>query len=226
MPRSFRDQVHYRIRRFNSNALLIALSSWRHQITCRKLANLSNLKLRIGESRKFEGWVSTNYQVMVKNFLDGRRSLKGVKTLHYVYLDNVIEHLTREDGLKMLENLFDAMRTDGVIRLATPDLRSICEKYLTGNPNYIDELRADMAQHGLEVTSMPDLFRVTFCAFGHEKGFIYDFATLKSSLESVGFIDVQAFRPGVSNRPDLLGLESRTGKSDEWSQMCIEAVRP
>jgi len=180
----------------------------------------------VGESRDFEGWISTNYQVLVRNFLDGRRHLTGVSNIRLVYLDNVIEHLPKEDGIEMLKNLFFAMESRGVIRLATPDLESICNKYLTYDSKYVDELQQDMKAHGLAVNAMPDLLRVTYCAFGHEKGFIYDFDTLRIVLESTGFIDVELFRPGISSRSELRGLESRTGRSDQWSQMCIEAVKP
>ena len=226
LPLSFRNNIHFLIHRFNSSRLLLRLFSWRHQVTCKKLAKRRNVWLRVGESRNFDGWISTNYQVLVKNFLDGRKTLKGVTNLQRVYLDNVIEHLPKREGTEMLINIFSAMEAKSVIRLATPDLESICHKYLSRNPQHIIELENDMANHGLEVTSMPDLLRVTFCAFGHEKGFIYDFSTLKNILEDIGFTNVEAYRPGVSKRPELHGLESRVGTSDQWSQMCLEAIKP
>lgn len=226
LPLPLRNYAHHKAHRFNSNRLLLLIFAWRHEVTCKSLAGKEDLQLRVGESRNFEGWVSTNYQVLVRNFLDGRRSLTGVSNIRRAYLDNVIEHLPREEGTQMLTNLFLAMESRGVIRLATPDLESICTRYLKRDSKYIDEMSQDMKPHGLEVDAMPDLLRVTYSAFGHEKGYIYDFPTLKHALESIGFVDIELFRPGISNRSELRGLESRMGKSDDWSQMCIEAVKP
>ena len=196
---------------------------WRHPLTCRKLMKFERLDIRLGESRRFPGWISSNFQVFAPNFLDGRRSFKPLNNLNYVYLDNVIEHLTYEQGRTFLNNIFRAMVPGGCIRLATPDLRSICEVYLEGDQKSILEMHQDLTPHNLSVRRAPEMLRSTFCAFGHEKGYIYDFETLKEVLEDVGFQDVLFYRPGQSDRSKFLQVESRMSQSDKWSQMCIEA---
>ena len=226
VPLKLRNRIHFLLHRINSNSFLLMILSFRHTLTCHRIAKLPSLKIRIGESRKFEGWVSANYQVFTRNFLDGRRPFHGVSNLSYVYLDNVIEHLTRENGYKMLSNIFLAMQSSGVIRLSTPDLKSICQNYLSSEEKYVKQLSHDLMNHGLNVVSMPDLLRVTFCAFGHEKGYIYDFDSIKLALEQIGFCHIKFCRVGESMHSCLNGIESRIGESDYWSQMCVEAIKP
>lgn len=67
---------------------------------------------------------------------------------------------------------------------------------------------------------------MTFVEFGHHKGYIYDYESLSSVLENCGFERIRKFRPGESSISELVNLESRTGNSDMWSQMAIEATKP
>lgn len=226
LPVKFRDAAHYALHRINTNSALLLLFSWRHRITCRRLGPGSGIQLRIGESRKFEGWVSTNYQVFVKNFLDGRLPLVGVNSLRFVYLDNVIEHLAKSDAALMLTNLCAAMESGGVLRLTTPNLRALAERYVSNDIAALSEFADDMGKHGLVANDLPDMLRLTFCAFGHEKGYIYDFDSLKRLIESSGFAGVTLYPVGLSKHKELCNLESRVGKSDQWGQMSLEAVKP
>lgn len=226
IPIHRRNQLHYFLHRVNSSKILLGLLSFRHYVTCYKISKLKKARVRVGESKAYKGWVSTNYQVFTRNFIDVTRGMKGVCNLEFVVADNVIEHLSQSSGRIMIENLFKGMLSGAKIRLATPDLESICRRYLLRDDGDLKQYSKDLEQHELGIRYFPDILRTTFNSFGHHKGFIYDFATLKEILEAVGFVDVQLFRPGLSNTAEFLGVENRILPSDGWSQMCIEATKP
>jgi len=226
LPIGFRNSAHKMIHRFNSSPFLLHLSSVRHYLTMRRVKNsISPVRLRIGESRTFSGWVSTNYQVLTKNFLDATK-FYGSECCELIFADNVIEHLDKRSGELLVKNAYDALNSGGILRITTPDLQSIVNKYLEGSADEVKQLASDLEEHNLDIQRPSDLLRVTFSAFGHHKGIIYDFNSMNELLESVGFSRVQKYLPGVSPNPDLHNLETRVGKSDMWSQMAIEATKP
>jgi predicted SAM-dependent methyltransferase len=226
LPVKYRNAVHLILHRFNSSNFLLKMFHFRHSNTVRKLKKMTNpVNLRLGESRQFEGWVSTNYQVITRHFLDATR-FYGKEVCQYIFADNVIEHIDRNAGAKLFESSFNALKPGGILRLATPDLEEVSKRYLSRLNTDLKDFARDMEPHGLDIQAHPDLLRITFTAFGHDKGFIYDFSTLKSQLEKAGFQYVTKFQPGKSLTPALMDLETRVGKSDLWSQMAIEATKP
>lgn len=226
LPFPLRTLVHRIVHRFNSSQMLLRLISVRHQLTVKELKRASTpANLRIGESRKFTGWISTNYQVITRHFLDATKPY-GSGVCKYVFADNVIEHLDFSAGEKLIECAWDALVPGGILRITTPDLDSIARKYLTGSQEAVTQFAEDLVEHDLEIRSAPDLLRITFTKFGHEKGFIYDFQTLENLLKAKGFIEIKRFLPGDSADPNLRNLETRVKPSDMWSQMAVEALKP
>jgi predicted SAM-dependent methyltransferase len=226
LPFPLRTLVHRIVHRFNSSQVLLRLISVRHQLTVKKLKRASTpAYLRIGESRKFTGWISTNYQVITSHFLDATKPY-GSGKCRYIFADNVVEHLDFCAGEKLIECAWEALIPGGILRLTTPDLESIARKYLMRSQKDVTQFAVDLVEHGFEIRSAPDLLRITFTKFGHEKGFIYDFQTLENLLKAKGFIEIKKFLPGESEDPNLRNLESRVKPSDMWSQMAVEARKP
>ena len=226
LPKPLRNYFHKALHRLNSSMFLLKICKFRHKITARKISSLESAPLlRIGESRKFSGWVSTNYQVFTRYFLDATKYY-GDQVCSCIYADNVIEHLDRKDGLLLIKRAYEALKSGGVLRITTPDLRSIVDKYLEGSSEDVQQFALDLQEHSLDIQNHSDLLRITFTAFGHHKGIIYDFETLKKLLESIGFVEIHKYVPGFSNNSNLNNLESRVGTTDMWSQMAVEATKP
>ena len=226
LPIRFRNLIHFFIHRVNSSSVLLTLLLLRHKITVGNFKRaLPSPWLRLGESRTFNGWVSTNYQVFTRHFLNATR-FYGEEIFEYIYADNVIEHLELKQGRLLIENAYLALKPGGVLRLTTPDLGQVVDRYQLGNQEDLIQFADDMLGHGVSVTHFPDLLRVTFTAFGHHKGYIYDESTLANLLIECGFQDIVKYRPGDSAILVFQNLESRNGKSDMWSQMAIEAKKP
>jgi predicted SAM-dependent methyltransferase len=226
LPIGVRSNFHKWLHRFNSAPILLRISAFRHYRTVGLIRSSANpVQLRIGESHSFPGWISTNFQVITKNFLDATK-FYGRESCSAIFADNVIEHLDRNSGELLVTNAYEALVTGGILRITTPDLHSIVMKYVEGSTQDVRQFASDLKGHGLDIEIPSDLLRVTFSAFGHHKGIIYDFNSLKVLLESVGFSKVSKFSPGVSSSANLSNLETRVGESDMWSQMAVEATKP
>jgi predicted SAM-dependent methyltransferase len=225
LPKKFRNFVHKILHRINSSRILLRVVFFRHHLSVLKIKSLKGpVRLCLGESRDLDGWLSTNYQFFAKNFLDATKYY-GSECCENIFADNVLEHLDRESGGLLVARAYDALSLGGVLRITTPDLNSIAVKYLEGAPEDVQQIAEDLVEHNLDIRLPSDLLRITYTAFGHHKGIIYDFKSLKFLLESVGFSNVTKFAPGLSSTPTLTNLESRVGKSDAWSQMAIEATK-
>lgn len=227
-PLRYRDKLSFIRHRINSNSVLLKMSMGiRHRLSIRHLSRQTEpFKLRLGESRKFEGWVSTNYQLFCRYLLDATRPFSVSPGAKYIVIDNVIEHLPIGKGISMLRNSFDCLNPGGVLRLATPDLHSIATMYLHPDAIEIENFANDFKAHGINVSYPADLLKATFNHFGHQTGYIYDLDILTAILSDLGYSDIKRYTPGESDIPALRNIESRTGLSDRWGQLCIEATKP
>jgi len=228
IPLRHRDTLNLIRHRINSNNILLKISSrYRHRRTIQLLSRSKEpFQLRLGESRRFDGWISTNFQVFCRHLLDATRPFGVNPGAAYVVIDNVIEHLPLSAGISMLENIFECLNPGGVLRIATPNLHAIAAMYLNPEANEIENFRNDFLPHGIVVKYKADLFKATFNHFGHQNGYIYDMEILERILYDLGFTNVQKYLPGESDIPSLKNVESRIGLSDRWGQLCLEATKP
>ncbi len=228
IPLRHRNTLNLIRHRVNSNRFLLTLFSYyRHTATLRYLKKFNDpYFLRLGESRHFDGWVSTNFQVFCRHLIDATRPFKANPGAKFVFIDNVIEHLSLNDGKLMLENIFEALNPGGTLRIATPNIRNIAEMYLNPNPEAIADFRQEFSAHGIDITYPTDLLKATFNHFGHQTGYIYDAEVLGDILSSLGYVNIEVFSPGESNIPELRHLETRVQKSDRWGQLCMQATKP
>ena len=80
-----------------------------------------------------EGWFNTDYfprQGMP--FLDVTKPFPfPANTFDFVYSEHHIEHISYKDAVKMLVETFRVLKSEGIVRIATPDLRRYIESYIT-----------------------------------------------------------------------------------------------
>ncbi len=86
-------------------------------------------------------WTNVDFQSPVKGVIE-MNILRGLgfsdATFDAVYSAQFIEHLTLEEGEKMLRDVARVMKPGGVIRLVTPDLEELSRAYLA----LLDQLKA------------------------------------------------------------------------------------
>jgi hypothetical protein len=181
------------------------------------------LWLEIGGLLPRNRWLITDAGPVTRFYLDAtRRWPIETNSVEYLFSDNVIEHLTLEQGRAMLEEARRCIQPGGVVRIVTPDLRTHVEMYLKGR----ESLKSSVALHyrdiGLTVEHPVDLVRVPVASFGHHEGYLYDFDTMASELTRVGFTNVIRCDLGISAHTAMRDLDLRGEQGS--GQMAVEAT--
>ena len=201
-------------------------------------------KLQIGSSiNLLPGWLNSDLfpSSEEQTFLDARKTFPFEdKTFDCVFSEHQLEHLTYEEGSFMLKECYRILKTEGKIRIATPDLEVILALYKNKNKSkiqeqYIEAYRKHFLQsfnrNNKEVFVINNMF-YNFC---HK--FIYDKETLVSSLKSAGFTGINQYTPGESKDENLRGIEQHNKvfkaidmenaeEINSFETMVFEATRP
>lgn len=90
--------------------------------------------LNLGCGQKYhKDWVNIDFvsnskQVKVHNLLNGIPI--NDHCVDVVYHSHVLEHFSKEDGFHFMKECFRVLNTNGIIRIAVPDLEIIAKEYL------------------------------------------------------------------------------------------------
>lgn len=193
-------------------------------------------KLQLGAGPNIlTGWLNTDYYPGSRRivFLNATKRFPfEERTFDYIFSEHHIEHLTYREGLSMLRECYRILKTGGKIRIATPDLETLIGLHTPDK----SELQQKYIKWIIDrYLPEEDVYRESFVInnafrnFGHQ--FIYDYETLKSSMEVVGFIEINRYAPGESEDQILRGIDSHgksTGDEDinRFETMVLEAKRP
>jgi predicted SAM-dependent methyltransferase len=95
---------------------------------------MKELKLHLGCGRKkIHGFVNVDACAEVEpDVIDDCSTLGSFRpnSAELIYASHIIEHFKRTDLPKVLKRWNELLVRGGVLRIATPDLRAICEAYL------------------------------------------------------------------------------------------------
>lgn len=141
-------------------------------------------------------------------------------TVAGVFSEHCIEHLPLAGGVNLLRDSFRVLRPGGTVRIITPD----GEQYARAYAQMQSGAEATMpraAQPGPDgiLTPIMSVNRV-FNQYGHR--FIWDFDTLRSHLEAIGFTAVVRSEFGTGRDPRLV-------RDTEWRRagsLYVEATKP
>ncbi len=175
------------------------------------------VKIQFGcGNRPRKGWLNTDlvpekgsgaYALDVKKRMPFN---DGIAT--FIFLEHLIEHLTKKEGIAFLEECYRILEPGGVIRIAWPELSNIVHAYLLSDPKAWDTGNPESETPGDKVNDC-------FYLFGHK--YIYDFHTLKLTMERIDYVNFQQMERGKSSYPELQNMEQRPG-----SIAVIEAQKP
>jgi len=117
---------------------------------------------------------------------------KPDNSVDILYFSHFLEHLDRVQGQTFLKECFRVLKPNGMLRVAVPDPKILCEAYLK-------HTIMDYKFVNVGVEKAPDEAEALFHLLiaGHKT--IYDFESLKKILESVGFIEVERMPPFKSH---------------------------
>jgi len=184
------------------------------------------VKVHVGAGRhRLAGWIDTDIQWRCAAHLDITEPWPVPPgSIDYVYGDNVIEHLTLEQGRRAFQHTFDALAPGGVLRLSTPDVEASARSYLENG----DLARAGIERNrelGKDFSHPVQLLAQVYVGAAHYLGFCYDYAALAAEMSAVGF-EVSRCETGQSAYPELRDLELRTHAAEAATQLCVEGVKP
>lgn len=201
----------------------------------RYLQDTPRPKLHLGAGHhQLDGWLNTDRNPSPGAvYLDATAPLPFEEaTFAHVFSEHLIEHLPYAAGLRMLHESHRVLRPGGRIRTATPDLATITG-LLEGSAGGIGERYAEWlaSSYFPEHHGPPAAFAINQAFRGWGHAFLYDEATLGATLRSAGFADVRRLGFGISDDPELAGLEDHgvpDGNRDlsAFETMVVEATKP
>jgi predicted SAM-dependent methyltransferase len=170
-------------------------------------------KLHLGSGlRHMEGWANLDLQGDDNLIWDLRKPLPvAAGAIRYVYSEHFIEHVTRDDALKLMRNCRAVLAPGGVARLSTPDLQRLADDYRAGDI-------PKMAHADWRPTSLCRMVNEAMRLWGHQ--FLYDEDEMRAMLTEAGFSKVRRMPWRESEHPELRGLETRPYFGD----LIVEAV--
>lgn len=197
-----------------------------------KANSVRKLQIGAGPSQK-PGWLNTDIEpVREQVYLDAtERFPLPDSSMHYVYSEHVIEHISYEQGQGMLRESYRVLAPGGKVRVATPNLKQFIglfqEAKTAEMQNYtLEKLR----WHEWPATPDPECYILNqeLREWGHR--FVYTPKMLRASLESAGFQNIRELAAGETDDPVFRSVEMRAFEDvrdvNRFETLVFEAVRP
>jgi predicted SAM-dependent methyltransferase len=127
-------------------------------------------------------------------------------SVDYIYSSHFLEHLFRDEGERLVFEIYRVLKRAGRARITVPDLRYVVDLYLRGN--------RDEALSFVFVGSQP---RSRYSR--HQ--YLYDFELLRGLLAKAGFVKIERLRYRHGQVPDIERLDNRPEQT-----LYVEAVKP
>jgi predicted SAM-dependent methyltransferase len=195
-------------------------------------------KLHIGcGDHLIEGWLNCD-------LLDAWQIMRGVPiypldatkpfpfandTFDTVFSEHMIEHVSYDEGSRMLAECHRVLKPGHFIRVTTPDLKFLVALYAAEKTEFQKQYIKWASDKFLDSRYPVDIFVINnfFRNWGHR--FIYDEAALRRSMIDAGFVDVTSRPLGESPQSDLRNLENE-GRMPPYflrlESLVLEAMKP
>ena len=131
-----------------------------------------------------------------------------------IYHEHLIEHLTIDEGQRCLRDWFRLLQPGGVLRIATPDLEYLVERYRSG---WHDQAWLALPEYAF-IQTRAEMLNVALRWWDHR--YLYDGEELERRLREAGFGTVRRCGLRQSAVPELAGLETR-----DDSKLILEGVK-
>jgi len=191
-------------------------------------------KLQLGAGEfNLPGWLNTDIGPGEgQAFLDAAKHFPlPDESFQVVSSEQVVEHLTSEQGLNMMKESFRILVHGGKVRVATPNLLQLMDLLREDKTaEQLAYMKAKIDWHHWDMTQDPANVIVNreVNEFGHR--FVYTPKMLRSTIEAAGFTQVRQYKSGESDDPALKGIEVRSHSNvadiDRYETMVFEGVRP
>jgi predicted SAM-dependent methyltransferase len=163
------------------------------------------VKLNLGcGNAKLRDWLNIDINPDADMVIDFRNSLPFTdRSFQFIYSEHVLEHFSYQDGLKILRECNRVLTEDGVMRIATPDLDNLIQKYFSDWKNQ-DWLSWPDYEF---IKSKGQMINIAFSWWGHK--YLYNEEDLEYQLKNAGFFNSERMSGSFSRFPELCNLETR-----------------
>ncbi len=174
---------------------------FRRRLTPFQLKKYDKLHLGAG-AHHIPGWANIDFSGRKNLIWDLTRPLPlAAGKIKRLYSEHFIEHISRENCLHLFRHIRESMAPDGILRIATPDLKLFAQCYLQR------EVPPDW-----EEQNPCRAFNEVMRNWGHT--FLYDEEELTEILTQAGFRSVRRVVHRISEDPDLHNIERRGSQLD------------
>lgn len=134
------------------------------------------------------------------------------KSLNGIFAEQFIEHIPYNCGEKFLRECYRVLKSDGVLRLATPDLGFLIQMHNEKNITSLSKSAIDRHNkiHNPNCKTRTQYINDIFHCWGHE--FIYDYNTIEHSSKKAGFSIVERVQFGISSYAPFKNRERHASK--------------
>ncbi len=136
-----------------------------------------------------------------------------------VYSSHMLEHLSREGALIFLSEALRILKTEGVLRIAVPDLQMPIESYTKKGD--ADEFMESIFVKAPPIGSLKEKLQLIFSGYRHHQ-WMYDGKSLSLLIEKSGFRNARVYKNGETSIKNLKGLNLNE-RSDE--SVYVEAIK-
>lgn len=170
--------------------------------------------------RPFQDWINIDIMPFSPGtdiLLDLRRPIPlPDNVIDLMYSEDFIEHLDRLEGSRLLNECYRILRPGGIMRLLTPNLRTLAKQYVDRSSNLLE-----WYSHRYGTTYFAEILNHGMRSWGHQ--FIYDDDMLAQELRIVGFKpQLQSLNQSIS--PILSGLDRNDTDEAEY-RMYFECIK-
>lgn len=164
----------------------------------------------------FDGWVNID---MNSRKADIKQDIRmplpyDANSIDFIYNEHFIEHLTVQDGLKVLSDFNRILKKGGVLRIATPNLDYVMFKYFFfwKRQEWIKKFNCSW------IKTKAEMINICFRDWGHQ--YLYNKEELDRRLRESGFNKIYKQKLNKSKYPELRNRETRRD-----SRLILEAEK-
>ena len=209
--------------------IIVGRYVWNYFLLNKIKNQMSLLKLNLGAGNNpIKGWINADIAPKDRSilYIDARKKMPfESNTFDYIVSEHLIEHLSIEEGKKMLKECFRILKKGGKIRISAPDIIFITSLYKKNKDSkyYIRKITKRFLKDIYKKNYRPVfVINNAFYNWGHK--FLYDEKLLVETLQEVGFKDINRQTYGKSKDKNLDKIESHEKGVGDIKVCKIESI--
>ncbi len=196
----------------------------KYKLLNQKIITGKDLKIQFGSGNNFiTGWINSDipsafadYKIYPDAYIDISKNLPiKSKSCKFLYNEHLIEHIDCQSGELFLKECYRILQKGGILRIATPDLQYLTNKYASQKWQSQDWLTWPEYKF---IKTPAEMLNIAMRWWGHK--YLYDETELKRRLADAGFKKIKRCEMGKSEYIELKKRETRID-----SKLVIEATK-